>query len=154
MARGTTAGTTALVIVLALVFRATPKDAAFDLFNAWTSVFTGASLSLFLLATLCPKADSSTAAAGVLASLVVNVYLGLCSAEVLLPPAARITIDSYWTNCFVNLAFLAAAALWAVCAPALYRVGCCRKSARGGVRGYGVVAVEGEAGGRMSNAKP
>jgi ABC-type transport system involved in cytochrome c biogenesis permease subunit len=84
---------------------------ASDLFNVWTSVFTGAAFSLFLAATLGGRAvDNATAMAAIAVSFVVNVFLAF-SSNGLLPTAVTPALDSYWTNVLVNVAFIGTAAV-------------------------------------------
>ena len=82
---------------------------AADLFNVWTSVFTGAAFSLFIAATLGGRVvDNKTALISIAVSLLANVYLAL-SSNGLLPTALTAPLDSYWTNVFVNAVFICTA---------------------------------------------
>ena len=131
LGRFVTAATTVLMVCIALLFRAADKTAMFDLFNVWTSVFTGAAFSLFVAATLGGRVvDNKTALISIVVSLLANFYLAL-STNGLLPAGLAAPLDSYWTNVIVNAVFICTAAL-----VGMVRCSCCRGH-RGGSSRYG-----------------
>lgn len=131
LGRLVTAAATVLMVCFALLFRAAEKTAMFDLFNVWTSVFTGAAFSLFIAATLGGRVvDNKTALISIAVSLLANIYLAL-STNGLLPAGLTAPLDSYWTNVLVNAVFICTAALVEA-----VRCLCCRRH-RGGSSRYG-----------------
>ena len=127
LARLVTALSTVAMICVALLFRVTDKTAMFDLFNIWTSVATGASLSLFVVGTLGTAfVDNTTAIIAIVASVAVNIYLAF-NGNGALPEEWTLPADSYWTNVIVNAVFLAVATVVGG-----VRTLCCRRNERRG----------------------
>lgn len=97
-----------LVILGALVFTQIEKESMNDISLIATSLFGGCLMGLFLLGFFTTRVDGVAATVAMGAAILVNIYLGLGTLEVL-PVAMTVPLHSYWTAAAVNGVFIAVA---------------------------------------------
>ncbi len=97
--------TAGLMIGGAMLFTSIEKESMNDLSWIVASVFGGCLVGLFLVGFFTRRVDSFSAMTALVASILLNVYLGLCLAG-WLPEAISFPVHSYLVGIVVNLAFV------------------------------------------------
>ena len=98
-------GAACLMIFGAIVFERLEKESLNDLSWMIASVFGGCLLGLFMIGFFTTRVDSSSAIAGLVVAVVVNIYLGIGVAG-WLPAWMTVPMHSYWVAVVVNLLFV------------------------------------------------